>query len=52
MKLVPGAIVGLVAVLAFAGCSSHHHHGMVEGGKSDALTGRGRLAIDRGSPNG
>jgi hypothetical protein len=41
MKLVPGAIVGLVAVLAFAGCSSHHHHGMMEGGKSDAYWQKG-----------
>jgi len=42
MKLVSGAIVGLVAVLAFVSCSSHHHHGMMEGGKSDAYWQKGQ----------
>jgi len=43
MKSVSGAVVGLVALLALAGCSSsHHHHGMMEGGKSDAYWKKGQ----------
>ena len=42
MKFASRAIVGLVAALAFVGCSSHHHHGMMEGGKSDAYWQKGQ----------
>ena len=42
MKHVSGAIVGLVAALAFVSCSSYHHHGMMEGAKSDAYWQKGQ----------
>ena len=42
MKLVSGAVLGLVAALTFAGCSSHHHHGMMGGDKGDAYWQKGQ----------
>lgn len=42
MKRVHHYILGLVALLALAGCSSHHHHGMVSEGKGDAYWQKGQ----------
>lgn len=42
MKRVHHYILGLVAVLALAGCSSHHHHGMASEGKGDAYWQKGQ----------
>ena len=36
MKQIQRYVLGLVAVLALAGCSSPHHYGMPGGGKGDA----------------
>lgn len=51
MKRIQRYALGLVAVLALAGCSSHHHAGMSGGGTSDAywLKGQQDMAslIDR-----
>jgi Spy/CpxP family protein refolding chaperone len=46
MKLASGAIVGLVAVLAFVSCSSYHHHGMMESGKSEAYWQKGQQDME------
>ncbi|TKB58091.1 MAG: hypothetical protein E8D49_11900 [Nitrospira sp.] len=42
MKRVYGYVLGLVVVLALAGCSSHRHHGMASEGKSDAYWQKGQ----------
>jgi hypothetical protein len=42
MKRVYGYVLGLVVVLALAGCSSHRHHGMAGEGKSDAYWQKGQ----------
>jgi hypothetical protein len=42
MKWIQRYVLGLVAVLALAGCSSHHHHGMVSEGKGDAYWQKGQ----------
>lgn len=39
-------VLGMVAVLAVAGCSSHHHHGMMEGGKGDAYWQKGQKDME------
>ncbi|HET9574799.1 MAG TPA: hypothetical protein VFP04_00265, partial [Nitrospira sp.] len=39
VQLFAWSIVGL---LALAGCSSYHHHGMMEGGKGDAYWQKGQ----------
>ena len=36
MNRIQRYVLGLVAVLALAGCASHHHHGMASEGKGDA----------------
>ena len=42
MKRIQRYILGLVAVLALAGCSSHHHHGMAGEGTGDAYWQKGQ----------
>ena len=42
MKRVQQYVLGLVAVLALAGCSSYHHHGMAGGEKGDAYWQKGQ----------
>jgi alpha-glucuronidase len=42
MKRIQQYVLGLVAVLALAGCSSHHHYGMAGEGKEDAYWQRGQ----------
>ena len=42
MKRIQQYVLGLVAVVALAGCSSHHHHGMVSEGKGDAYWQKGQ----------
>ena len=36
MKRIQRYVLGLAVVLALAGCSSHHHHGMASEGKGAA----------------
>ena len=36
MKRIQQYVLGLVVVLALAGCSSHHHYGMSGEGKGEA----------------
>jgi hypothetical protein len=42
MKRIQGYLLGLVVVLALAGCSSPHHYGMPGGGKGDAYWQKGQ----------
>lgn len=42
MKRIPQYVLGFVAVLVLAGCSSPHHYGMHGGGKSDAYWQKGQ----------
>ncbi|HSQ91570.1 MAG TPA: lipoprotein [Nitrospiraceae bacterium] len=42
MKRIQSYVLGLVAVLALAGCSSHHHSWMAGGGKGDAYWQKGQ----------
>ena len=35
-------VLSVVGMLALGGCSSHHHHGMMESGKSDAYWQKGQ----------
>ncbi|MDP1767660.1 MAG: hypothetical protein Q8L74_02515 [Nitrospirota bacterium] len=42
MKHIQQYVLGLVAVVALAGCSSHHHHGMISEGKGDAYWQKGQ----------
>jgi len=42
MKHIQRYVLGFVAVLALAGCSSPHHYGMGGGGKSDAYWQKGQ----------
>ena len=42
MKWIQGYVLGLVAVLALAGCSSHHHYGMSGEGKGEAYWQKGQ----------
>ncbi len=42
MKRIQGYLLGLVAVLALAGCSSHHHYGMSGAVKGDAYWQKGQ----------
>jgi hypothetical protein len=42
MKRIQRYVLGLVAVLAFAGCSSYHPHGMASEGKGDAYWQKGQ----------
>ena len=42
MKHIQRYVLGLVAVLALAGCSSPHHHGMAGEGKGDAYWQKGQ----------
>jgi hypothetical protein len=42
MKHVQRYVLGFVAVLALAGCSSPHHHGMAGEGKGDAYWQKGQ----------
>jgi uncharacterized protein YceK len=42
MKCIQRYVLGLIAVLALAGCSSHHHHGMAGEGKGDAYWQKGQ----------
>ena len=42
MKRIQRYVLGLVAVIALAGCSSHHHYGMPGAGKGDAYWQKGQ----------
>ena len=42
MKRIQQYVLGLVAVLALAGCSSYHHHGMAGEEKGDAYWQKGQ----------
>jgi len=42
MKRIQRYDLGLVAVFALAGCSSHHHYGMASEGKGDAYWQKGQ----------
>ena len=42
MKRIQRYALGLIAVLALAGCSSHHHAGMSSGGTGDAYWQKGQ----------
>ena len=42
MKRIQGYVLGLVVVLALAGCSSHRHHGMGGEGKGEAYWQKGQ----------
>jgi alpha-glucuronidase len=42
MKRIQRYVLGLVAVLALAGCSSHHHYGMSGEGKGEAYWQKGQ----------
>ena len=42
MKRIQQYVLGLVAVLALAGCSSHYHHGMASEEKGDAYWQKGQ----------
>lgn len=42
MKCIQHYVLGLVAVLALAGCSSPHHRGMASEGKGDAYWQKGQ----------
>ncbi|MDH4186959.1 MAG: membrane lipoprotein lipid attachment site-containing protein [Nitrospira sp.] len=42
MKRMRRYVLGLVAVVALAGCSHHHHHGMASEGKGDAYWQKGQ----------
>jgi hypothetical protein len=42
MKRIQRYVLGIVAVLALAGCSSHYHYGMSGGGKGDAYWQKGQ----------
>lgn len=42
MKRIQRYVLGLVAVIALAGCSSHHHSGMAGAGKGDAYWQKGQ----------
>ncbi|MDE3040588.1 MAG: lipoprotein [Nitrospirota bacterium] len=42
MKRIQQYVLGLIAVLALAGCSSHHHHGMAGEEKGDAYWQKGQ----------
>jgi len=42
MKRIHHYVLGFVAVLALAGCSSHHHHGMAGEGKGEAYWQKGQ----------
>ena len=42
MKRIQRYVLGLVAVLALAGCSSHQHHGMASEGPGDAYWQKGQ----------
>ena len=41
MKHVQHYVLGLVALVALAGCSSHHHQGMMSGGTGDGYWQKG-----------
>ena len=45
MKRLQRYVLGFVAVLALAGCSSHHHYGMANEGKGDAYWQKGQQDI-------
>ena len=42
MKRIQQYVLGLVALVALAGCSSHHHQGMMSEGKGDAYWQKGQ----------
>lgn len=42
MKRIQQYVLGLVALVALAGCSSHHHHGMMSEGTGDAYWQKGQ----------
>lgn len=42
MKTMRWAMWSVVGLLALGGCSGHHHHGMMEAGKSDAYWQKGQ----------
>ena len=42
MKRLQRYVLGFVAVLALAGCSSHHHYGMAGEGRGDAYWQKGQ----------
>ena len=42
MKRIQRYVLGFVAVLALAGCSSHHHYGMAGEGRGDAYWQKGQ----------
>ena len=42
MKTMRWMVLSVVGMLALGGCSSHHHHGMMESGKSDAYWQKGQ----------
>ena len=42
MKRIQHYMLGLVAMLALAGCSGHHHYGMASEGKGDAYWQKGQ----------
>jgi hypothetical protein len=46
MKHIQRYVLGFVAVLALAGCSSPHHHGMAGEGKGDAYWQKGQQDMD------
>lgn len=47
MRRMQWAVWSMVAVLALGGCSSYrHHHGTMEGGKSDAYWQRGQRDME------
>ncbi|HEX9153959.1 MAG TPA: hypothetical protein VF819_00265, partial [Nitrospira sp.] len=46
MRSTQWAALSLASLLVLGGCSSYHHHGMMEGGKSDAYWQKGQQDME------
>lgn len=46
MKRMFGGLLGALTLMVLVGCSSHHHHGMPGGGKSDAYWQKGQQDME------
>ncbi|MFZ1803144.1 MAG: hypothetical protein WAU05_04390 [Nitrospira sp.] len=46
MKRMFGGLLGALTLMVLVGCSSHHHHGMTGGGKSDAYWQKGQQDME------
>jgi hypothetical protein len=46
MKRMFGGLLGALTLMVLVGCSSHHHHGTMGGGKSDAYWQKGQQDME------